>query len=266
MRTIPKVLTIAGSDSSAGAGIQADLKTFMALNVYGTSAVTSITVQNTQRIETVYDLPGYLVYEQIKSIITDIEIDAVKTGMLSNSDIIENVASAINEFNIRKLIIDPVLKAKDETNLLKENSLSIFIQKLLPKALIITPNIFEAEMLTGVKIISKEDMIKAAEKIYQLGPKCVVIKGGHLPFENFVVDLIFTKDKIEYLKNPFIQTKNTHGIGCTFSAAITANIAKGFDIFSSVKEARAFIQNALQNEIQIGKGFGPLNHGWLWQK
>lgn len=266
MKTIPKVLTIAGSDSSAGAGIQADLKTFMALNVYGTSAITSITVQNTQGIESVYDLPGFLVYKQIKSIISDIGVDAAKTGMLSNSDIIENVASAIHEFNINKLIVDPVLKAKDETNLLKENSLNIFKQKILPDALITTPNISEAEILSDIKINSREDMIRAAEKIHKLGPKCVVIKGGHLPFNNLVVDLIYSKDKIEYLENPFIQTKNTHGIGCTFSAAITANIAKGFDTFSSIKNARAYIQNALQNEIQIGNGFGPLNHGWLWQK
>lgn len=266
MKTIPKVLTIAGSDSSAGAGIQADLKTFMALNVYGTSAITSITVQNTQGIESVYDLPGFLVYKQIKSIISDIGVDAAKTGMLSNSDIIENVASAIHEFNINKLIVDPVLKAKDETNLLKENSLNIFKQKILQDALITTPNISEAEILSDIKINSREDMIRAAEKIHKLGPKCVVIKGGHLPFNNLVVDLIYSKDKIEYLENPFIQTKNTHGIGCTFSAAITANIAKGFDTFSSIKNARAYIQNALQNEIQIGNGFGPLNHGWLWQK
>lgn len=266
MKTIPKVLTIAGSDSSAGAGIQADLKTFMALNVYGTSAITSITVQNTQGIESVYDLPGFLVYNQIKSIISDIGVDATKTGMLSNSDIIESVASAIHEFNINKLIVDPVLKAKDETNLLKENAINIFKQKILPEALIITPNIFEAEILSDIKITSREDMILAAEKIYELGPKFVVIKGGHLPFNNTIVDLIYSKDKIEYLENPFIQTKNTHGIGCTFSAAITAYIAKGFDVFSSIKNARAYIQNALQNEIQIGNGFGPLNHGWLWQK
>jgi len=135
VKTIPKVLTIAGSDSSAGAGIQADLKTFMALNVYGTSAITSITVQNTQGIESVYDLPGFLVYNQIKSIISDIGVDATKTGMLSNSDIIESVASAIHEFNINKLIVDPVLKAKDETNLLKENSINIYKKKILPEAL-----------------------------------------------------------------------------------------------------------------------------------
>lgn len=266
MKSIPKVLTIAGSDSGAGAGIQADLKTFMAMNVYGTTAITSITAQNTKSIDFVYDLPGILVYKQIKAIITDIGIDAAKVGMLSNSDIIENVAAAINEFNINKLIIDPILKAKDGTHLLKFDSLNILIKRILPYALIITPNIFEAEILSETKINSKDDMIIAAEKIHKLGPTCVVIKGGHLPFNNLITDLIYTKDKIEFLEFPFIPTKNTHGIGCTFSAAITANIAKGLDIFSSTKNARIYIQNALQNEIHIGNGFGPLNHGWLWQR
>lgn len=266
MKSIPKALTIAGSDSSGGAGIQADLKTFIALNVYGTTTITSITVQNTKGIESVYDLPGTLVYKQIKAIVSDICIDAAKTGMLSNSDIIENVAAAIHDFKINNLIVDPVLKAKDETPLLNKNSLNIFKQKILPAALIVTPNIIEAEILSDIKISSRDDMILAAEKIHKFGSKCVVIKGGHLPFNNLVSDLIYTKDKIEFLENAFIQTKNLHGIGCTFSAAITANIAKGFDIFTSIVHAREYIQNALQNEIKIGSGFGPLNHGWLWQK
>lgn len=266
MNYIPKVLTIAGSDSSSGAGIQADLKTFMALNVYGTTAITSITAQNTKGIDFVYNLPGSLVYQQVKSIVLDIGIDAAKTGMLSNTDIITNVVNAVEEFNIKKLIIDPVIQAKDGTFLLNKNSLKIFKEKLLPAALIVTPNVAEAEILSETEINSKDEMINSAEKIYNLGTKHVVIKGGHLATGDMVFDLIYTKDKMEFLEYPRVNTKNTHGIGCTFSAAITAFVAQNFDVITAVKKARDYIQNALYNEIPIGKGFGPLNHRWLWKE
>ncbi len=266
MNSIPVVLTVAGSDSSAGAGIQADLKTFMALNVYGTSAVTSITAQNTGGIKDIYNLPGWLVYKQIKAIASDIKINAAKIGILSNSDIIENVEVALKEFNIQNLIVDPVFRAKDNSQLLIESSITFFIERILPLATVITPNKSEAEIISGIKIFSREDMIKAAEKIYKLGVKYVVLKGGHLSIDNNVYDLIYSCDKIEFIEYPRINTKNTHGIGCTFSAAITAYIAKGFDVISSIKKGRNYIQNALNNEIMIGHGFGPLNHRWLWKE
>ncbi|MCX7797581.1 MAG: bifunctional hydroxymethylpyrimidine kinase/phosphomethylpyrimidine kinase [Melioribacter sp.] len=266
MSYLAKALTIAGSDSSAGAGIQADLKTFMALNVYGTTAVTSITAQNTKGVESIFDLPGEFVYKQIESVVMDIDIAAVKTGMLSNSDIVRHVAKAIKDFKLEKLIIDPVMLSKSGSYLLRSDSIEIFKEKLLPYALVITPNKMEAEVLSEIKINSKEEMIKAAEKIYNLGAKYVIVKGGHISYGNSVLDLILTKDKIEFLEYQKVNTKNTHGIGCTFSAAITAYIAKGFDVLIAIKKAREFIQNALNNEIQIGKGFGPLNHRWLWKE
>lgn len=266
MNSLPVALTIAGSDSSAGAGIQADLKTFMALNVYGVSAITSITAQNTTGINEIYDLPGFLVYKQIKSIADDIKIDAVKTGMLSNAEIIDNVALAIKDFHLDKLIVDPVLHSKDNSELLKRNSLNDFKEKILPLALVITPNISEAQLLSGIEISTKDDMIKVAEKLIKLGPEYIVIKGGHLLINEKVFDLIFSENTIEFLEYPRINTINTHGIGCTFSAAITAFIAKGYDVISSIKNARNYIQSALQNEIKIGKGFGPLNHRWLWKE
>ncbi len=266
MNSIPIVLTIAGSDSSAGAGIQADLKTFMALNVYGTTAVTSITAQNTNGISQVYHLPAQIVYQQIKSISDDFEIAAAKTGMLSNNEIVLSVSKAIEEIGINKLVIDPVINAKDGTYLLEENSLEIFKEKILPLSLVVTPNKFEAEILSGIKIYSKEDIIESAMKIFSLGPKYVVIKGGHIDTHEKVIDLIYSKDKFEFIENTRIKTKNTHGIGCTFSAAITAFIAKNFDVIDAIKKARLYVQNALKSEINIGKGFGPLNHRWLWKE
>lgn len=266
MNSLPVALTIAGSDSSAGAGIQADLKTFMALNVYGVSAITSITAQNTMGINEIYDLPGSLVYKQIQSVAVDIKIDAAKTGMLSNSEIIDSVQLATINFHIDKLIVDPVFHSKDNSELLKKDSLDDFKKKILPHALVITPNISEAQLLSGIEISSKDDMIKAAEKLIKLGPKYIVIKGGHLLIDEKVYDLIFSEKIIEFIEYPRIHTINTHGIGCTFSAAVTAYVAKGYDVISSIKNARLYIQSALENEFKVGKGFGPLNHRWLWKE
>lgn len=266
MKNIPVALSIAGSDSCAGAGIQADLKTFMSLNVYGTTAVTSITAQNTKGIQQIFNLPGHLVYQQIKSVIEDIGINSAKTGMLSNNDIILNVSNAIKDFEIKNLIVDPVINAKDGTFLLEKDSLEFFKEKILNFSLIVTPNLFESEILSEIKIISKEDMIKAAKKINKLGPQYVVIKGGHLTIDDDVIDLIYSKDHVEFIEYKRIGVKNVHGLGCTLSAAITAFIAKGYDVISSIKNARMYIQNKLQNGIMLGNGSSLLNHGGLWKE
>lgn len=266
MKDIATALTIAGSDSGGGAGIQADLKTFMALNVYGYTAVTSITAQNTMGITGIFELPGPLVYDQIKAMALDTMIGAAKTGMLSNADIVSNAARAIRDFKIANLVVDPVIKSKDGSPLLKDDALEVFLSELVPHALVITPNISEAEFLSGEKVKSLGDMKRSAERIVKLGAKVVIVKGGHLPSNGKVTDVVLIDGRFEYLQNDYIETRNTHGIGCTFSAAIAAYLARGHDVLSSIKFARDYVQGALMNEIRVGKGWGPLNHGWIWQR
>ncbi len=266
MKDIPTVLTIAGSDSGGGAGIQADLKTFLALNVFGYTAVTSVTAQNTMGIYGIYELPGNFVYRQIEAAAQDTGIDAAKTGMLSNTDIVVNVAKAVRYFKIKNLVVDPVIRAKDGSSLLKDDALETFVAEIVPLALVITPNIHEAEILTGAEVKSVNDMEQSAEKISKLGAEVVVVKGGHLPKDGKVVDVGYINGKFEYLEYPYIETRNTHGIGCTLSAGIAANLAKGYDALTSIRFARDYVQGALQNELKVGRGWGPLNHGWIWQK
>lgn len=266
MINTPTALTIAGSDSGGGAGIQADLKTFMALNVYGYSAVTSITAQNTTGISEILELPGSLVYQQMKAAALDTRIDAAKTGMLSNADIVVNVGKAIADFGIEKLVVDPVIKSKDGSSLLKDDAMKAFLSEIVPRALVITPNIAETKFLAGMEVKSVHDMEQATMKISQLGAKVVVVKGGHLPINKKAIDVVGIDRRFEYLENDFIKTRNTHGIGCTFSAAIAAYLAKGDEVMTAIRSAREYVQGALLNEIDIGKGWGPLNHGWIWQR
>ncbi len=257
---IYKALTIAGSDSGGGAGIQADLKTFSAFGVYGMSAITSLTAQNTVGVYAIYDSPGSFVYNQIKFIAEDIGIDAAKTGMLSNEDIIINVSRAIRDFKIQKFVVDPVMVAKSGDKLLKDSAIEALIKEIIPLALVITPNVNEAEVIAGIEIKTIEDMKSCAKVISNLGAKCVVIKGGHIPFGNEVVDIIYYDNNFIELTYPFVNSKNTHGTGCTFSAAITANLAKGKDVIKSIRIARAYIQYAIENGLDIGEGHGPVGH------
>lgn len=266
MRNLPTALTIAGSDSGGGAGIQADLKTFMALEVYGYSAVTSVTAQNTTGISGIIELPGSFVYSQIKSAALDMKLNAAKTGMLSNADIVSNTAKGIADFRIENLVVDPVTRSKDGSTLLNDDAMNAFVSGIVRRALVITPNIAEAEILAGMEIKSVHDMERAAGKISKLGAKVVIVKGGHLPVNGKAIDVVLMGSTFEHMENDFIETKNTHGIGCTFSAAIAAHIAKGSDVLTAVRCARDYVQGALLNAIDIGKGWGPLNHGWLWQR
>ncbi len=258
---IPKALTVAGSDSGGGAGIQADLKTFTVLGVYGMSAITSITVQNTMGVYQVVDLPPEVVYEQIKVVVEDIGVDACKTGMLSNEDIIRAVAKAIKDAKIEKLVVDPVMRAKSGDPLLKQSARETLIREILPLSLVVTPNIPEAEELCGFEIKSLEDMERACRKILSYGPSAVVVKGGHMEGQESV-DVFYDGKVFEYLKGEFINTKNTHGTGCTFSSAITSYLAKGYSLIDSVRMAKEYIQKAIENSLPIGKGHGPLNHMW----
>ncbi len=252
------VLTIAGSDSCGGAGIQADLKTFCANGTYGMSVITAITAQNTTGVFAIQDIDVDIVKAQIDAIFTDIEVGAVKIGMVSVSDTINAIADKLTEYNFKNIILDPVMISKSGFNLLNPNAKATLIKRLIPLALVITPNIPEAEAITSMSIKNIDDMKKAAELIYSMGAKYVLVKGGHL--EDDATDILF--DGKEFTMYPMgrIDTKNTHGTGCTFSSAIAANIAKGQNVKEAVKNAKEYITEAILHSIELGKGVGPTNH------
>lgn len=258
---IPKVLTIAGSDSGGGAGIQADLKTFTALRVYGMSIITSITAQNTKEVRGAYHITPYMVELQFKTVAEDIGIDAVKTGMLPNKEIIKTVSKLLKEYNIKNVVVDPVMISKSGYPLLEESAITSLIYELFPLALLITPNIPEAEKISGISIKNLDDMKKSAEKMVSIGAKQVLLKGGHLNSDD-LVDLLYDGKDFYYFSSKRILTKNTHGTGCTLSSAITSYISKGFNIISAIKEAKNYLEGAIKNSFPLGKGEGPLNHFW----
>jgi hydroxymethylpyrimidine/phosphomethylpyrimidine kinase len=255
---LKKALSIAGSDSSAGAGIQADLKTFSALGVYGMTVVTSVTAQNTSAVLSRYDLPIEIILDQIKAIFDDIEVDIVKTGMLGNGNISEGVAKEIEEHNL-PLVVDTPMYSQSGFPLLDENAVGSFIENLLPLATIATPNRIEAEKLTGLKIKSLNDAKKAAEKVVDMGPKAVVIKGGHAFSNKVAIDLLYHEGKFKKFKEQRIDTKTTHGTGCIFASAIAAEMVKGCDIIAAVTRAKKFVTKSIKFGLPIGKGFGPVN-------
>ena len=252
-------LTIAGSDSSGGAGIQADLKTFQAHGVFGMSVITAVTVQNTQKVYDIQEMMPQIVYDQIMCLFDDADIHAVKIGMVSSIPLIESIASALKKINSPPIILDPVMISKSGYRLLNADAQAALIKNLFPLAEVVTPNIHEAEALTGMKIGSTDKMKKAANDILQLGAKKVVVKGGHLG-EKHATDILFDGHEYNELNSQRIDTKNTHGTGCTFSSAITANIALGKDFFTSVSVAKTYITGAIKHSLAIGKGCGPTNH------
>lgn len=252
-------LTIAGSDSGGGAGIQADLKTFSALGVYGMSVLTSITAQNTVGVQGVHDLPPDFVGLQIDSVMQDIGADAVKTGMLSNAQIIKIVSKKIKEYQVRNLVIDPVMITKGGDRLLREDAVKELKEDLIPLAIVVTPNFSEAEVLSGLRIQNIEDMKEAAREIYKLGAKNVLVKGGHLLSEE-AIDLLYNGQTFSEFKAERIDTKNTHGTGCTLSSAIAAELAKGKKIEEAVDIAKKYITLAIKHSLDLGHGHGPLNH------
>jgi hydroxymethylpyrimidine/phosphomethylpyrimidine kinase len=250
-----RALTIAGSDSGGGAGIQADLKTFAALGVFGTSAITSVTAQNTVGVQGAHDLPPGFVGQQIDSVLEDIGIDAAKTGMLSNAVIIEVVAAKVKAHRIERLVVDPVMVAKSGAPLLRPDAVKTVIERLLPLALVVTPNIPEAEALSGLTITGIDGMRRAARQIYSLGSRYVVVKGGHL--KGRAIDLLFDGNDVTELDAERIETPHTHGTGCVFSAAIAAELAKGRPVPEAVAAAKRFITAAIRHGIPLGKGYGP---------
>ena len=254
---LPVALTIAGSDSGGGAGIQADLKTFAALGVHGTSAITAITAQNTVDVTDILELPVQLIRHQIDTVISDLDVRAAKTGMLSSAEIIDAVAQAISAHAIRKLVVDPVMVAKGGAKLLRDDAIAALRSRLLPLALVITPNLPEAEVLLGRKIAGLEDRRSAARELRELGPRVVIVKGGHA--EGDATDVFFDGSQIVELKARRIETQSTHGSGCAFSAAIAAGLAKGLDPLAASRSAKEFITHAIEFGLEIGHGHGPVN-------
>ncbi|MBM4762682.1 bifunctional hydroxymethylpyrimidine kinase/phosphomethylpyrimidine kinase [Bacillus sp. B15-48] len=261
---INKALTIAGSDSGGGAGIQADLKTFQELGAFGMTALTAVTAQNTLGVQDVFPLTTEMVQKQMTSIGDDIGVDALKTGMLFNAEIIKVVAETIRKYKWEKLVVDPVMIAKGGASLLQQQAVAALKSELLPLAMVITPNIPEAEVLTGMEIKSNEDKQDAAKRLYQMGVKFVIIKGGHDDNSLESCDYLYDGKQMTIFRSPRIKTKNTHGTGCTFSAAITAELAKGANVQEAVSTAKNFIQSAIENQLDIGNGHGPTNH-WAYK-
>ncbi|TFG06454.1 MAG: bifunctional hydroxymethylpyrimidine kinase/phosphomethylpyrimidine kinase [Promethearchaeota archaeon] len=257
-----KVLTIAGSDSGGGAGIQADLKTFAARGVYGMSAITALTAQNTIGVQGVYEIDANFVKQQIDSVMSDIGADAWKIGMLSNSEIIKVVADGVKHYKMKYLVLDPVMIAKSGDFLLHKEARDSLIAELLPLAYIVTPNHYEAEALTRMEIISVKDMQIAAMEIHKMGAKNVIVKGGSLSNSSDSIDVLYDGQKSIKFVSPRIKTKNIHGLGCTYSSAITAEISKENDVIKAIHIAKAYINITLRGakKLNVGHGHGPPNH------
>ena len=258
--SIPVALTIAGSDSGGGAGIQADLRTFAFHCVHGTSALTCITAQNTLGVNRLDALLPEVVKAQIEAVVQDIGVQATKTGMLLNQDIILVVAEVLETLSLKQLVVDPVMVSRAGVQLIDNSAVAALRDFLLPKASIVTPNIYEAQILAGLDINDISDMQLAAEKIHKLGVKTVLVKGGALKHDLRGVDVWFDGDCFETLKTSTVETTNTHGTGCTLSAAIAANLAQGQDLFSAVTMAKNYVTSSLQYALEIGQGQGPIGH------
>lgn len=251
-------LTIAGSDSGAGAGIQADLKTFAALGVYGTSVITAVTAQNTLGVKSFQEISPEIVADQLETVCTDFEVASAKTGMLASSKIIDVIVQAVKRYKLVNLVVDPVMVAKSGDRLLLPEAEESLIKKLIPVALIVTPNLREAEVLYGKKVSTLAEMKEAAKKILDYGAKAVVVKGGHL--DGDAIDIFYDGEDFQELKAKKVLTQNDHGTGCTFSAAIAGFLALGMDLSSSVVSAKEYITKALEHSYSVGHGRSPVNH------
>lgn len=259
--TIPRALTIAGSDSGGGAGIQADLKTFAAFGVFGMSAIAALTAQNTLGVTGIHPVPLDFLALQIDAVMTDIGADAAKTGMLATSAVVELVASKVREHKIANLVVDPVMVSKSGHALLEPEAQDAVRKILLPHALVATPNLPEAEVLTKMqKIQTLAQMREAAVRLHDQGVRYAVIKGGHLENSAESIDIIFDGREHIEIRSPRIATKNTHGTGCTFSAAIAAGLARGLPPIAAIRRAKRYVTRAIKESLPIGSGHGPTNH------
>jgi hydroxymethylpyrimidine/phosphomethylpyrimidine kinase len=257
-------MTIAGSDSGGGAGIQADLKTFQALGVYGASTLTAITAQNTLGVRAVHEIPVSVIADQIDAVVEDIGVDAAKTGMLSSAEIIATVADRVRHWGLQsRLVVDPVMVAKSGDRLLREDAVEALRHELLPLAAVLTPNLPEAEVLVGGRVESEAEIRDAARAIVGLGPRAVVMKGGHRRASEDADDVLFDGREFHVFPAERVDTPNTHGTGCTFSAAIAAQLALGADVIDAVRLAKAYLTEAIRRSTPLGGGHGPVAHDWL---
>ncbi|MDR3289578.1 MAG: bifunctional hydroxymethylpyrimidine kinase/phosphomethylpyrimidine kinase [Peptococcaceae bacterium] len=253
-----KALTIAGSDCSGGAGIQADLKTFAAHGVYGMSVIVSVVAENTFRVIDIHDLPPTMIGKQMDAVFEDIGVDAVKVGMLSQSGCMEMVAAKLKEYAPPHIVVDPVMIAKNGAPLMNPAAMATLLQRILPLATVLTPNIPEAEKMTGMSITSVADMEQAARHIHSWGIENVLVKGGHMAGE--ARDVLYDGTQFYHFSAERVATKNTHGTGCTFSSAIAANLARGWELPEAVKRAKDYVTTAIRHSLAIGKGCGPTHH------
>ena len=257
----PRALTIAGSDSGGGAGIQADLKTFAALGVFGTSAITAITAQNTLGVTAVAEVPVEVISEQIEAVVTDIGVNAAKTGMLSSPEIVECVVEAVERFELSPLVVDPVMIAATGAQLLHDDAVESVKNRLVPLSTVVTPNVLEAEVLTGIEIGSIEDMELVGGELVTMGADAAVVKGGHFDDgSGRVTDVLVTREGVIRITSLRIDTTSNHGTGCTFASAVAAHMAHGIELASAVDLAQRYVWNAMANASPIGGGHGPLNH------
>ena len=258
----PRALTIAGSDSGGGAGIQADLKTFSALGVFGMTAITAVTVQNTLGVSGYEALSPHTVAEQIRAVVTDIGVDAAKTGMLASREIVEAVADAVAETGVPNLVVDPVFVSKHGHALLAEDAVDALRTRILPLATLVTPNLPEASALAGFPVRTAEDMARAAEAILALGPRAVLVKGGHLEGSTSANDLLVDAGRSEWILGERLDTPHTHGTGCTLSAAIAGHLARGDELADAVRAGKRFVTEAIRHALALGGGIGPVDQLW----
>ena len=259
MKLKSKILIIAGSDSSGGAGIQADIKTATCLGVYSMTALTAVTIQNTIGVKSVVSIPAHEIYNQIIHTTKDIKPDAIKIGMLHSTGVINKVYKSLNKIKIKKIILDPVMIAKGGSKLITDQAIKLMKKKLFRKVTLITPNLPEAEVLTGIKIENKDDMIIAAKRLIEFGVSNVLIKGGHLKSKK-LYDVFVNKKEIKIFSNKRLNTKNTHGTGCTLSTAITSFFSCGKTLKKSCELGIKYVNSAILTNPKIGKGHGPINH------
>jgi hydroxymethylpyrimidine/phosphomethylpyrimidine kinase len=263
----PRVLSIAGSDSGGGAGIQADLKTFSALGCFGMTAITALTAQNTQGVRSIHAVPLQILADQIDAVVEDIGVDAVKIGMLHSADTVRTVAAALQRHGLRKVVLDPVMIATSGAKLIDDQAIEVLVRELFPLATVVTPNLDEAALLVGRPLASEADMEAAARQLLEMGAQAALVKGGHLAGET-VSDLLLARGgQPVWLRGPRIASGNTHGTGCTLSSAIASQLALGADLAEAVIHARDFVRGALEAgaHVRTGAGSGPLNHGYAPQ-
>ncbi|HWC32727.1 MAG TPA: bifunctional hydroxymethylpyrimidine kinase/phosphomethylpyrimidine kinase [Actinomycetota bacterium] len=261
MAELPRALTVAGSDSGGGAGIQADLKTFQALGVWGMSAITAVTVQNTKGVSGYEELSPDTVADQIRAVVTDIGVDAAKTGMLASAAIIEAAADALAETRVPNLVVDPVFLSKHGHPLLREDAVEALRTRILPLATLVTPNLPEAGGLAGFPVATEQEMERAGRAILQLGPRAVLVKGGHLDGRD-ATDLLVTEEGIQPFSSERVDTPHTHGTGCVLSSAIAAYLARGNALADAVAHGKRFVTEAIRAALEIGEGIGPVNPAW----